>query len=111
KARRMSPIRSKEKRRCTWVGDDPLAAAYHDDEWGVPVWHDRRLFEFLVLEGAQAGLSWMTILRKRENYRAAFADFDPERVARFSPVKIEKLLRDPGIVRNRSKIECAVGNA
>ena len=84
---------------------------YHDREWGVPVRNDRKLFEFLVLEGAQAGLSWITILRKRENYRKAFADFDPRKVARFSPGKIRSLLRDEGIVRNRAKIRAAVGNA
>jgi DNA-3-methyladenine glycosylase I len=84
---------------------------YHDEEWGVPVWDDRRLFEFLVLEGAQAGLSWMTILRRRDGYRAAFAGFDPGRVARFSRAKIEALLRDPGIIRNRLKVESAVSNA
>ena len=97
--------------RCAWVGDDALAVRYHDDEWGVPVWDDRTLFEFLVLEGAQAGLSWMTILRKRDNYRAAFAGFDPARVVRFSSAKIGTLLRNPGIVRNRLKVESAVANA
>lgn len=84
---------------------------YHDLEWGVPVHDDRRHFEFLILEGAQAGLSWSTILRKREGYREAFADFDPERVARFTPARIEKLLAVPGIVRNRLKVQCAVSNA
>jgi len=93
--------------RCAW-GADPLAVRYHDEEWGVPVRDDPRLFEFLVLEGAQAGLSWMTILRKRERYRAVFAGFDPQRVARYTPRKIESLLRDPGIVRNRLKIQAAV---
>jgi DNA-3-methyladenine glycosylase I len=97
--------------RCAWVGDDPLSIAYHDQEWGVPLHDDRRLFEFLILEGAQAGLSWMTILRKRENYRRAFADFDPVLVARFGDVEKQKLLADPGIVRNRLKIEAAVANA
>lgn len=100
-----------EKIRCAWCGTDPLYVRYHDREWGVPVWDDRVLFEFLVLEGAQAGLSWITILRKRESYRAAFAGFDPERVARFTPRKIEALLRDPGIVRNRLKVASAVTNA
>lgn len=85
--------------------------AYHDEEWGVPVHDDRRLFEFLILEGAQAGLSWNTILNKRENYRKAFRDFDPAAVARFTPAKVEKLLADPGIVRNRLKVESAVSNA
>ena len=97
--------------RCGWCGDDPLYVRYHDDEWGVPVHDDRRLFEFLVLEGAQAGLSWITILRKREHYRRAFAGFDPERVARFTPRTVARLLEDPGIVRNRLKVESTVGNA
>lgn len=98
--------------RCPWVDlSKPDYVAYHDLEWGVPVHDDRRLFEFLTLESAQAGLSWYTILRKRENYRKAFADFDPERVARFTPARIEKLLADPGIVRNRLKVEAAVTNA
>ncbi|MFZ5756806.1 MAG: DNA-3-methyladenine glycosylase I [Pseudomonadota bacterium] len=97
--------------RCPWCGDDPLYVAYHDREWGVPVRDDRLLFEFIVLEGAQAGLSWITILRKRENYRKAFSGFDPEKVARYTPAKIEKLLQDPGIVRNRLKVESTVSNA
>ncbi len=97
--------------RCAWCGSDPLYIRYHDEEWGVPVHDDRRHFEFLVLEGAQAGLSWITILRKRENYRAAFAQFDPERVARFGKRDVERLLGNPGIVRNRLKIESAVKNA
>ena len=97
--------------RCSWCGDDPLYVAYHDEEWGVPVRDDRRLFEFLILEGAQAGLSWITILRKREGYRKAFAAFDPEKVARFRPAKIETLLQNPAIVRNRAKVEAAVNNA
>jgi DNA-3-methyladenine glycosylase I len=100
-----------EKVRCAWAGTDPLYVAYHDEEWGVPVHDDRRLFEMLVLEGAQAGLSWLTILRKREGYRRAFAGFDPRRVARFDRRKVASLLEDPGIVRNRQKIEAAVGNA
>src|SRR2546427_10922270 len=99
------------KKRCAWSGTDPLFIAYHDGEWGVPVHDDRVLFEFLVLEGAQAGLSWITILRKRGNYRKAFSGFDPKRVARFDRRKIESLLRDEGIVRNRLKIEGAVRNA
>lgn len=98
-------------KRCIWCGDDPLYRQYHDEEWGVPVHDDRRLFEFLVLEGAQAGLSWLTILRKREGYRNAFAGFDPERVARFGMQDIERLLKDASIVRNRLKIESAVANA
>ena len=97
--------------RCAWVTGDPLYVAYHDEEWGVPVHDDRRHFEFLVLESAQAGLSWLTILRRREGYRRAFAGFDPEAVARFGPADVERLLADPGIVRNRRKVEAAVGNA
>jgi DNA-3-methyladenine glycosylase I len=99
-------------KRCPWVDlSKPDYVAYHDEEWGVPVHDDRRLFEFLTLEAAQAGLSWYTILRKRANYRRAFADFDAEKVARYSAAKIEKLLLDPGIVRNRLKVEAAVNNA
>ena len=97
--------------RCDWAGDDPLYVVYHDTEWGVPVHDDQKLFEFIILEGAQAGLSWITILRKRENYRKAFAGFDMQAVARFTPAKIEKLLDDPGIVRNRAKVNSAVTNA
>ncbi len=97
--------------RCGWCGTDPLYVGYHDEQWGVPVHDDRTLFEFLVLEGAQAGLSWITILRKREGYREAFAGFDPEKVARFDRRKIERLLQDPAIVRNRLKVESAVRNA
>jgi len=99
------------KMRCGWAGDDETYVSYHDREWGVPVYDDQRLFEFLVLEGAQAGLSWITILRKREAYRKAFANFDPEKVARFDAKKIEALMHDAGIVRNRLKIESAVKNA
>lgn len=99
------------KNRCEWSGSDPLYLAYHDEEWGVPSHDDRHLFEMLVLEGAQAGLSWLTILRKRENYRRAFQNFDPWKVAAFSQADIERLLADPGIVRNRRKIEAAVNNA
>ena len=97
--------------RCAWAGDDPLMIAYHDDEWAVPSHDDRHLFEMLILEGAQAGLSWTTILRKRDNYRAAFDGFDVDRVARYTPARIDKLLQNPGIVRNRAKVEAAVGNA
>lgn len=97
--------------RCPWCGEDPLYIAYHDEEWGVPCHDDRKLFEFMILEGAQAGLSWITILRKRENYRRAFADFDAEAVARFGDADIARLLADPGIVRNRLKIGAAIGNA
>jgi DNA-3-methyladenine glycosylase I len=102
---------AKELVRCAWVGTDPLMLEYHDKEWGVPVHDDRRLFEFTVLEGAQAGLSWMTILRRREAYREAFADFDPLRVARFNRRKVESLMRNSGIIRNRRKIEGALQNA
>lgn len=101
-----------EPKRCGWAEKGgPLDIAYHDTEWGVPVHDDRRLFEFLILEAAQAGLSWSIILKKRPNYRAAFADFDPARVARFDRRRIERLLADPGIVRNRLKVESAVSNA
>ena len=96
--------------RCGWARSEPNVS-YHDTEWGVPLHDDRGLFEFLVLEGAQAGLSWETILKKRDNYRRAFDDFDPERVARYTTRKVEKLLADPGIVRNRLKVESAVTNA
>jgi DNA-3-methyladenine glycosylase I len=97
--------------RCGWCGTDPLYVAYHDGEWGVPSHDDRHLFEMLVLEGAQAGLSWSTILKKRENYRRAFAGFDPEGVARLAPRDVERLMGDAGIVRNRLKIEGAVKSA
>jgi DNA-3-methyladenine glycosylase I len=99
------------KVRCGWAGSDPTYISYHDREWGVPVYDERTLFEFLILEGAQAGLSWITILRKRDAYRKAFAAFDPERVARFNAKKVEALMQDPGIVRNRLKIESAIKNA
>lgn len=97
--------------RCGWAGTDPLYVAYHDSEWGVPVTDDRTLFEFLILEGAQAGLSWLTILRKRAHYRKVFEGFEPEAVARFDERRIEALLADPGIVRNRLKVTSAVQNA
>jgi DNA-3-methyladenine glycosylase I len=99
------------RKRCGWAGADPLYVRYHDAEWGVPVHDDRLLFEFLVLEGAQAGLSWITILRKREAYRRAFARFDPKKVARFGAAEVRRLLGDAGIVRNRLKIESAIANA
>lgn len=100
------------RNRCQWAAHGgPSYIAYHDEEWGVPLHDDRRLFEFLILEGAQAGLSWSTILNKREGYRKAFAGFDPQKVARFTPARIEKLLLDPGIVRNRLKVGSAVTNA
>lgn len=98
------------KKRCPWAVSE-LSQAYHDQEWGVPVHDDRRLFEFLILEGAQAGLSWETILRKRENYRRAFAGFDAAKVARFDARRVEQLLSDPGLVRNRLKVDSAIGNA
>ena len=98
-------------RRCFWCGADPLYVAYHDSEWGQPVADDRRLFEKLVLEGFQAGLSWITILRKRENFRSAFDDFDIEKVARYNERRIARLLGNPGIVRHRGKIESAINNA
>ncbi len=99
------------KNRCEWCGSDPLYVQYHDREWGAPLHDDRGLFEFLVLEGAQAGLSWATILRKRDNYRKAFDQFDPRKVARYSAADVRRLLADPGIVRNRLKIQSAVRNA
>jgi DNA-3-methyladenine glycosylase I len=99
-------------KRCEWVPeDDPLYLAYHDEEWGVPSHYEHHLFEMLILEGSQAGLSWSTILRKRTRYRTVFASFDAAKVARFSPARVERLLADPGIVRNRAKVEAAVGNA
>jgi DNA-3-methyladenine glycosylase I len=100
-----------EQPRCGWVSSDPLSLRYHDEEWGVPLHDDRRLFEFLVLEGAQAGLSWLTILRKRPAYRAAFARFAPRAVAAFGAGDVRRLLADAGIVRNRMKIEAAIANA
>lgn len=100
-----------ERPRCPWAGRTELERAYHDLEWGVPEHDDRRLFEFLILEGAQAGLSWLTILKKREAYRAAFDGFDPERVARYDDAKRAELLSNSGIVRNRLKVDAAIGNA
>lgn len=97
--------------RCDWCGDDPLYVTYHDREWGRPVRDDRRLFEFLLLEGAQAGLSWITILRKRDAYRKAFHDFDPARIARYARRDVDRLMSNAGIVRNRAKIEAAIRNA
>ncbi len=97
--------------RCEWTSNDPLMIEYHDDEWGVPKHDDRRLFEDLVLDGAQAGLSWLTILRKRENYRQAFDNFYPAKVAVYDEAKVEELLQNPGIVRNRQKVNSAVRNA
>jgi DNA-3-methyladenine glycosylase I len=99
------------KTRCAWASSDPLLIQYHDEEWGVPVHDDRTLFEFLVLEGAQAGLSWLTVLRKRENYRQAFDDFEVEKIANYGEEKIAALLENPGIIRNRLKVRSAVTNA
>ncbi len=99
------------RKRCWWPGDDPLYQHYHDAEWGVPVRDDRLLFEFLILEGAQAGLSWITVLRKRDAYRKAFANFDPRKVARFDAARLEQLMQNEGIVRNRLKLQSAVRNA
>jgi DNA-3-methyladenine glycosylase I len=100
-----------EKRRCSWPGVDPVYVSYHDTEWGVPEYEHRALFEKLILDGFQAGLSWITILRKRENFRRAFDNFDPEKIARYSEVKISKLLSDEGIIRHRGKIEGTIKNA
>src|SRR5579862_2883087 len=100
-----------DRTRCAWAGTDPLMQQYHDREWGVPVHDDRKHFEFLILEGAQAGLSWSIVLKKREGYRRAFSKFDPEKVARYSTARIAKLTTDPGIIRNRAKIASAVNNA
>jgi len=103
---------SKRVKRCAWAGESSLPyIEYHDTEWGVPAWDDQTQFEFLILEGAQAGLSWSTILNKREGYRRNFADFDPAKVARFTQKRIERILTDPGIVRNRLKVQGAVTNA
>ncbi len=99
------------KQRCAWCGEDPLYVAYHDEEWGVPLRDEQALFEFLVLEGAQAGLSWITVLRKRENYRRAMDNFDPEKIARYDENKLNQLLGDTGIIRNRRKLSSAVQNA
>lgn len=97
--------------RCSWCGNDPLYMKYHDEEWGLPLHDDRKHFEFLVLESAQAGLSWITILRKRENYKKAYDNFNPELVAQYSEQKIEELLKNEGIIRNRRKIEASINNA
>ena len=103
---------SKKIKRCTWAGETSLNyIEYHDKEWGVPAWDDKTQFEFLILEGAQAGLSWSTILNKREGYRKNFADFDASKVARFTQKRVEKILQDPGIVRNKLKVNSAVTNA
>lgn len=97
--------------RCSWCGNDPLYVAYHDQEWGVPLHNEQQLFEFLILEGAQAGLSWLTILKKRAAYRQAYHQFDPEKVARFNARSVERLMNNPDIVRNRLKIEASISNA
>jgi DNA-3-methyladenine glycosylase I len=97
--------------RCGWATSDPVYLVYHDEEWGVPVHDDRRLFEMLILEGAQAGLSWITILKRREGYRRAFEGFDPQRIARYGKRDVARLLADPGIIRNRAKVEAAIKNA
>ncbi|MDX1700638.1 MAG: DNA-3-methyladenine glycosylase I [Melioribacteraceae bacterium] len=98
-------------KRCAWCGDDPLYISYHDEEWGIPVHDDQKLFEMLILEGAQAGLSWITVLKKRENFRKAFSNFDAVKISIYSVKKIEKLLENPGIIRNRLKVNAAVINA
>ena len=100
-----------ERQRCWWPGDDPLYVAYHDDDWGRPVTDERELFEKLILDGAQAGLAWITILRKRDGYRRAFEGFDPVRIAAYDEADVARLLADPGIVRNRAKVNAAIGNA
>jgi DNA-3-methyladenine glycosylase I len=107
----LKSMAAKEKNRCAWCLKFDQYIEYHDNEWGVPVHDDRTHFEFLILEGAQAGLSWATVLKKREGYRKAFADFDPEKVARFSEKKMEKILLNPGIIRNRLKVKAAINNA
>jgi DNA-3-methyladenine glycosylase I len=111
RTQRLPAGRIAPRSRCGWVTEDPLYLVYHDEEWGVPVHDDRKLFEMLVLEGAQAGLSWLTILRRREGYRRAFEGFDPERIAHYDPPHVAALLQDPGIVRNRQKVEAAILNA
>ena len=100
-----------KKQRCAWAGTNPLMVRYHDTEWGVPVHDDRLLFEYLILEGAQAGLSWQTVLNKRENYREAFDNFDAEKIARYNEARIVKLMSNPGIIRNQLKIRSTIGNA
>ena len=110
-ARRSPSKKNAPLARCTWAGTDPLYVRYHDREWGVPVHNDRTIFEFLTLEGAQAGLSWYTVLRKRAAYKRAFADFDPEKVARYSKRQLDRLIQDDGIIRNRQKLAAAITNA
>lgn len=101
----------KQVKRCSWCGQDPLYVAYHDEEWGVPIWDDVALFEKLMLDGFQAGLSWLIVLKKREHIRRVFDGFDPDKVSRYTPARIKRLLKDPGIIRNRAKVEAAVSNA
>lgn len=107
----MSKAKTAQKQRCAWVSDDPIYIEYHDREWGRPIYDDRLLFEFLILEGAQAGLSWLTILKRRENYRKAFDHFDAEKIARYNDRKIKSLLQNEGIIRNKLKIAATVQNA
>ncbi|MBL4679816.1 MAG: DNA-3-methyladenine glycosylase I [Pseudomonadales bacterium] len=107
----MSTDEKRDVERCTWCGGDDLYMAYHDEEWGVPLFDDQKLFEFLILEGAQAGLSWITVLRKRENYRAAFDDFNPEKIAGYEKRKINQLMNNEGIIRNQLKIKSTINNA
>ncbi len=106
-----SELPTPNSKRCSWCGNDPLYIKYHDEEWGKPVYDDKVLFEFLILEGAQAGLSWITILRRRENYRKAFADFDVHKVANFNEADVERLMADAGIIRNKLKVAAAITNA
>ena len=103
--------KTKAKQRCSWAGSHDIYHAYHDKEWGVPVYDDRKLFEFLILEGAQAGLNWLTILKKRENYRKAYDQFDPKRVAKYGAKKVKELLNNEGIIRNRLKVAASITNA
>ncbi|MDB5013561.1 MAG: DNA-3-methyladenine glycosylase [Daejeonella sp.] len=106
-----SELKTPNSKRCSWCGTDPLYIKYHDEEWGKPVYDDQILFEFLILEGAQAGLSWITILRRRENYRKAFANFDVHKVANFNEGDVERLMADAGIIRNKLKVAAAITNA
>ncbi len=101
----------KAKKRCTWAGDDKLMQAYHDEEWGRPLHNDQKLFEFLILEGAQAGLSWSTVLQKRKHYRKVFDNFNPKIISMYSSAKVSELLKDPGIIRNKLKVDSAIRNA
>jgi DNA-3-methyladenine glycosylase I len=107
----LSKLHPDGRTRCSWCGDEPSYVAYHDKEWGVPEWDDRALFEKLLLDGFQAGLSWFIILRKRDNFRLAFDEFSPERIVQYDDAKLASLMADPGIVRNKAKINAAVGNA